>query len=114
MSSTPNPILVAAAPAIINALNAVNQFATDIGPDPTKWALMVPGALQKLLGTLEMQIPIVATAEGGALQTVVNAKVTELIAKLNAAVAEPSAAPPSPISVTLVQPSHLSVSGPAA
>jgi Transglycosylase SLT domain len=88
-----SPVLTAAAPAIINALNAVKQFTADIGPDPAKWALMVPGALQKLLGTIEMQIPIVATAEAGALQSVVNAKVDELIAKLNAAVTPPPAAP---------------------
>jgi hypothetical protein len=83
--STPNPVLVAAKPAIINALKAVNQFAVDIGPNPAQWALLVPGALQKLLGTLEMQIPLVVTGEAGALQAAINAKVNELIAKVEAA-----------------------------
>ena len=83
--SNPNPVLVAAAPAIKNALLAVNQFAVDIGPNPAQWALLVPGALQKLLGTLEMQIPLVATGEAGALQAMVQQKVNELIAKLAAA-----------------------------
>jgi hypothetical protein len=82
----PNPVLVAAAPAIINGLNAVKQFSTDIGPDPVKWTLLLPGALVKLLGTFEMQIPLVISGEAGALQTVVNAKVDELIAKVNAAI----------------------------
>jgi hypothetical protein len=89
--STPNPVFVAAAPSIISALKAVNQFSTDIGPDPAKWALLLPGAFQKLLGTLEMQIPVVFSAEGGALQTAVTAKVNELIAKVQAQAGTPPA-----------------------
>lgn len=83
--STPNPVLVAAAPSIINALKAVEQFSLDIGTDPAKWVVTVPGALTKLLGTLELQIPLVVSAEGGALQAAVTAKVNDLIAKLTAA-----------------------------
>lgn len=79
---TPNPVFQAAAPSIILALQAVEQFSTDIGPDPTKWALTVPASFQKLLGSLELQIPVVVSAEGGALQTAVTAKVSDLIAKV--------------------------------
>lgn len=89
--STPNPVFVAAAPSIINALKAVEQFSTDIGTDPTKWPITVPGALTKLLGTLELQIPVVVSAEGGALQAVISLKVNELIAKVTAATAAPTA-----------------------
>jgi len=82
--STPNPILVAAAPAIIAALKAIEQFSVNIGTDPTQWAVKVPGAFQVLLGTIELQLPVVAAAEAGALQTDVTAKINALIAKLPA------------------------------
>ena len=82
--STPNPILVAAAPSLIVALQAVQTFLTNIGTDPTKWALTVPGALQVLGGTLELQIPTLAGAEAGALQTALNTQIAAKIAALQA------------------------------
>lgn len=82
--STPNPILVAAAPSLIAALQAVQTFLTNIGTDPTKFALTVPGALQVLGGTLELQIPALAGAEVGAIQTALNAQINGKIAALQA------------------------------
>lgn len=82
--STPNPLLEAGKPALIAALQAVLQFNSNIGADPQQWALKVPGALTVLLGTLSLQLPVLAQAEAGALQADVNAKITALISKLQA------------------------------
>jgi hypothetical protein len=82
--STPNPILVAAAPSLIAVLNAIKAFNLNIGADPTKWALTVPGALTILVGTVQLQLPEVAQAEAGLLQTDVNTKIDGWIASLQA------------------------------
>lgn len=83
MSSTaPNPALVAAAPSLIAALQAVQTFVTNLGPDPTKWPLTGPGALQVLAGTLELQLPTLVNAEAGALTTALNTQIAGKIAQL--------------------------------
>ena len=91
--STPNPILVAASPALIAILQAVQTFNTNIGADPTKWALTVPGAFQILLGSIQLQLPGIAVAEGTLVQTEINTKVGSWITALQAAQA--SAAKPT-------------------
>jgi hypothetical protein len=73
--STPNPILVAAAPSINAALEAISTFITNLGPDPTKVPVTFPGALQILLGQLELQLPVLANQEFGAVQTAAQAKI---------------------------------------
>lgn len=88
--STPNPALVAAAPSLIAVLNAIKQFNTDIGPDPTKWALNFPGAQMRLLGTINLQIPQLAVAEGGAVQNALNTQVDSWISQLQAATSAPA------------------------
>jgi hypothetical protein len=82
--STPNPVLVAAAPSLISALQAVKQFIADMGQDPAKWALNFPGAELKLVGQLDLLLPGLLTAEGGALQTAINSKIDGGIASLQA------------------------------
>jgi len=82
--STPNPVLVAAAPSLISALQALQQFETDMGTDPLQWAAKFPGAKLKLLGTLALQLPTIATAEGAALENVINTTTNSWIAKLQA------------------------------
>lgn len=82
--STPNPVVQAAAPALIAALEAIQAFVTNLGTDPAQVAVKFPGALQVLLGTIELQVPALATAELGALQSEVNAKIAALIGKLKA------------------------------
>ena len=73
--STPNPILVAAEPSLIAILQALKAFNVNIGADPTKWPLTVPGAFTILVGTVQLQLPSVAAAEAGALQADVNSKI---------------------------------------
>lgn len=82
--STENPVVAAATPALIAVLQAIKQFNVNIGIDPAKWVLTVPGALTILIGTVELQLPAVAVAEAGALQTDVNAKIDGWIASLQA------------------------------
>lgn len=85
----------AAIPAVVAALTAVQAFSTNIGVDPTKWALTVPGALTVLLGTLQLQIPVLAQGEVAALQTQLNSHIAAAIAALQAkaaAAAAPAAA----------------------
>ncbi len=82
--STPNLLLTAGAPSLIAALEAIQAFVLNLGTDPGEVAVKFPGALQVLLGTIELQVPALATAELGALQTEVNAKIAALIAKLKA------------------------------
>lgn len=90
-----NPVLTAAeaagAPALIAVLKAVQAFVVNIGTDPTKWALTVPGALTVLVGTASLEVPVLAAAEAGAVQATVNAKIGDWITKLQAATAAPAA-----------------------
>lgn len=85
VSTTPNPVLVAAAPSLIAALQALQTFITNLGTDPVQVAVKFPGALQVLLGSLEMQLPSLAGSELGAVQTAANARIAALIASLQAA-----------------------------
>jgi len=82
--SSPNPILVAAAPSLITALQALQTFIANLGTDPAQVAIKFPGALQVLLGSLEMELPGLAASEVGAVQTAANAKIAAWIASLQA------------------------------
>jgi hypothetical protein len=82
--SSPNPILSAAAPELVIVLQALQTFLTNLGTDPTKFAITLPGALQVFLGTAELQLPALAGAEVGAVQTAANAKIGSWIAALKA------------------------------
>lgn len=83
--STPNPLLTAAAPELIAALQAIQTFIANMGPDPAQWMLKFPGASQVLLGTVQMQVPTLATAEGAALQAQANAQIAKWIEGLQKA-----------------------------
>lgn len=82
--SSPNPVLVAAAPSLISALQAIQQFETDIGPDPTKWVETVVPAKLKLLGALGLLLPGLEQSEVSALGTVINTTTSGWITKLQA------------------------------
>ena len=81
----------AAIPSAIAVLQAVKVFATNIGNDPTKWALTVTPALAVLIATAQLQVPSLLVGEGAAAVSVVNAQVDALIAKLTAAQAAQAA-----------------------
>jgi hypothetical protein len=82
--STPNPVVAAAAPELISVIQAIQTFITTMGPDPIKWAVLFPGASLALQGAVLLQLPTLATAEGGALQTTINATLSGWITKLKA------------------------------
>ena len=84
--STPNPIEVAGAPALIAILQAVQQFNVDMGPDPAKWLLNFPGAQLKMMGSIQLQLPALATAEGALAQSTLNGVLAGWISKLQALV----------------------------
>jgi hypothetical protein len=88
--STPNPFEQAAIPTAIAALQAFQQFETDLGTDPTKWALNYPGAKLKFLGTLSLQLPVLAQAESGALMGAANTQISSWITTLKAAQTPPA------------------------
>jgi hypothetical protein len=82
--SSPNPVLVAAAPALINTIEALQTFVANMGTDPTQYAVKFPGALQVLIGSVELQLPVLAGSEIGALQSAANTKFAAWIAQLKA------------------------------
>lgn len=82
--STPNPVLVAAAPSLISAIEAIQQFETDIGTNIAEWPLKVPAAKLKLLGNLALLVPGLEGAEVSALGNVINATTSTWITKLKA------------------------------
>ena len=82
--STPNPVLSAAAPSLISAVQAIQQFVTTIGPDPAQWPLKVLPAQTVLVGQLGLLLPQVEVAEVGAGFTAANVLMNSWIAKLKA------------------------------
>lgn len=82
--SSPSPIVSAAVPEVVAVLQALQQFLLNVGTDPTKFALTFPGALQIFIGQAELQLPILASAEVGAVQTAANAKISSWITSLQA------------------------------
>ena len=77
-----SPIETAAIPSLVAALEALQAFFTSMGTDPTQFAVKFPGASQVLLGTLELQLPSLASAEIGALQTSIAAQIAAKIKAL--------------------------------
>jgi hypothetical protein len=79
-----SPVLTAAAPELIAVIKALQAFNAAMGPDPAKWALNYPGAQLILTGTVLQQVPLLATAEGGAGMTALNNVYEGWITKLTA------------------------------
>jgi len=82
--STPNPVVSAAIPSAIVVLKAVQAFIANLGTDPLQVPLKFPGAAQIFLGTVEMQVPELASSEFAALQADVNVKLNAWITSLQA------------------------------
>ena len=80
--STPNPIVAAAEPTAVAVLKAMQAFIANLGTDPLQVAVKFPGAAQIFLGTVEMQLPALASTEFSALQAEVNTKIAAWITKL--------------------------------
>lgn len=88
--SAPNPILVAAAPALLAVVAAIETLIDNVGSDPAQVAVKWPGALQVFLGTVEMQLPVLAVGELGAVQTAAKARLAGFATQLKAALQAPA------------------------
>ena len=92
--STENPILVAAAPTLITALQelqtAINTILTG---DPLQIPLRVGPAVLVLTGQLQLLLPQLAVAEAGVVQAQVNTQIGGLITKLQGLSAPATAVP---------------------
>lgn len=86
--STPNPILKAAAPSLIAAIDIFSQFETDMGVDPLQWALKFEPAKLKALGALGLLLAPLIGAEVVAGENVINTAVAGWKTKLQAISAE--------------------------
>lgn len=85
-----NPALVAAAPSLIAAIEAVQQFETDMGTNIAEWPQTIPAAKLKLLGALGLLVPGLETSEVAALGTIINTTTAEWITKLKALTPQPA------------------------
>lgn len=91
--NTPNPALVAAAPAFDAALAAVETFlSTTFTGDPLQIPARAIAAEAILIGTVELQFPGLLVAEQGVVGATLGQGVANLRARLKAAVT-PDAAP---------------------
>ena len=91
--STPSPFAAAAAVPLVQILTAVQTLITNMGTDPLQIAAKFPGALAIFLGTVEMQLPVLAASEIGAVQAQANAKIAGWITSLQAQAAPKTGAP---------------------
>ena len=83
--STPNPILVAAAPTLITAIGDLQvMINTILTGDPALAAARVLPATEIFAGKLTLLLPSLATAELGAGQAAINAKLNGLVTQLQA------------------------------
>jgi Transglycosylase SLT domain len=83
--STPNPILTAAAPTLITAIQLIQAaLNTILTGDPMQIPLRAGPAVAILVSQLELLLPGLATSEAGAVNTEAQAKLAGLITKLQA------------------------------
>ena len=75
----------AAIPSLIAVLQAAQTaFTTILSGDPATIALRAGPAAQVFLGQVGLQVPALATAEIGAVQTDINTKIGAMISNLQA------------------------------
>ena len=82
--STPNALELAALPTALGVVNAMLAFNANMGPDPAKWAGNFPGSWKICLGQIELLLPGLATAEGGAVLTAANAQLASWASAIKA------------------------------
>ena len=90
--SAPNPFEQAAIPTALAIIQALQTLFASLGTDPTQWPVKADGAAKVFLGTVELQLPVLANAEAGAGVAAINTTLAGWTAKLQAA-QTPAAAP---------------------
>jgi hypothetical protein len=83
--SAPNPFEQAAIPTALAIIQALETLFTNIGTDPTQWPVKIDGAAKIFLGQVELQLPVLASAEAGAGITAIGTTLAGWTAKLKAA-----------------------------
>jgi hypothetical protein len=68
------------------SLDALAQLVKNLGPDPMKIPVTLPGALDIFLGTIKLQLPVLANSEWSAVQTDAQAQIASVKARLAAAI----------------------------
>jgi hypothetical protein len=92
--STPSPILLAAAPVLIQGLTDLKQAITTIlTGDPAQIGLRVAPAVAILEGQLTLLLPEIASAEEPVLAAQATGGIDSLITKLQALSSAPAASP---------------------
>lgn len=82
--STPNPFEAAAIPFAVYVVTSLQTLVNSLDPNPIIAAQQLPGALQVLVGQVEMKFPSLAVSEFGALKTGVSSQLGNILTKLNA------------------------------
>lgn len=84
-TATPNPALVAAAPVLRTVISELQTFfSTVLTGDPAQIALRFDGASKVLLGQIELQLPVLATAEISVVASDISTKLSSWDASLAA------------------------------
>jgi Transglycosylase SLT domain len=91
--SAPNPFEQAALPFAKSIVTSLQSLVNGLSSDPVTAAQQLPGALQILLGQIQMQFPSLGTAEFGAAKTVVSTQLGGVITKIDSLM---TAAPTKP------------------
>jgi hypothetical protein len=82
--SAPNPFEQAALPFAKSVITNLQALVNGLNADPVIAAGQLPGALQVLLGQIQMQFPSLGSAEFGAAKTVVSTQLSGVLTKLDA------------------------------
>lgn len=88
---TPNPFQQAAIPTALAIVQALETLFASLGTDPTQWPVKADGAVKVFLGTVELQLPGLASAEAGAGLAEIGTTLAGWTAKLKAAQTTPAA-----------------------
>ena len=81
--STPNPFETAALPFAVFVVTSLQSLVLSLDANPAIAAGQLPGALQVLLGQIEMKFPSLAAAEFGAAKGAINTQLAGVLTKLN-------------------------------
>lgn len=91
-----NQAIAAAAPVLRNFIGELQTFVnTTLEGDPAQIGLRMDGAFKVLAGNVELQLPVLATAEIDVVKTDINAKLASWDAALAALEAPASPTLPS-------------------
>jgi hypothetical protein len=91
--SAPNPFETAALPFAVYVVTSLQALVNSLDPNPVTAAGQLPGALQVLLGQIEMKFPSLAAAEFGAAKGAISTQLSGVLTKLNSLQAAAPAAP---------------------